>query len=182
MKLIKECTELGNNIFLKNNDKSVVLSYLNDGNLLISLHDKINRNHSSFIIDNESDYIYRLFEQLYNEVEDMNIYNMTCFNNDNVNNSIYNELFKNNVITWYSDDNNNNVIKISKYEDYFLLDFYNLNNRENKKSISINFKGNGSKYEPFNIIFMRLFNKMNRLDSNLVNDNNNHKKLVKKVI
>ena len=183
MRFIKEKVEYGNNIFLKNNEKSVVLTYLNNGDLNISLHGKVNENHSSFIIDNESEYIYRLFNQLYSEVEEANIYNNgSSIGYNNMSN--YNKLFKNKVITWYSDDENNNVLMISKLDDCYLLDFYGLSYRENKKNINVNFKGKDSRYEPFNIIFMRLFNKLNRLDSNLVNikNNSNEKKLIKKAM
>lgn len=94
--------------------------------------------------------------------------------------SNYNELYddESKTITWYSDETAHevaNILKIKKNEDSFRIEFYiqpyvdgydrELNYRN---CVSIRFRNSGSRYKPFNISFMKMFNAMQEIDD--VND------------
>ena len=90
------------------------------------------------------------------------------------NKSNYKELFDkdNNTITWYSDETNHdfaNILKIKKEEDSFKLEFYlqpHVDGFDEDFTIPIRFCNSGSQYDPFNVIFMRMYNKMVNIDFN----------------
>lgn len=89
--------------------------------------------------------------------------------------SNYNELFdkENNTITWHSDETAHevsNVLKIKKYNDLFKLNFFvqpyiEGYDRDFNSSIyiPIRFSNSGSFYQPFNNIFMRMYNDMKNI-------------------
>ena len=92
------------------------------------------------------------------------------------NSSLYNDLYdeKNEIITWYSDETNiktANYVKIAKKENEFVLEFntqpdiigYDSDFKTNY-NIPVRFRNSGSRYDPFNIIFMKMYNKMDQLD------------------
>ena len=89
--------------------------------------------------------------------------------------SNYNELFdkENNTITWYSDETNHevaNILKIRKESKSFELEFYIQPYIEGYDRdfnslyhIPIRFRNSGSSYDPFNIVFMRMYEKMKQV-------------------
>ena len=90
--------------------------------------------------------------------------------------SIYNEeLFdeENKTITWYSDETAHkvaNYLKIKKETDCFIINFniqenidgYDSDFNSSLYDISIRFRNSGSRYDPFNIIFMRMYERLKR--------------------
>lgn len=94
--------------------------------------------------------------------------------------SNYNELFdkENNAVTWYSDETSHevaNILKIKKENESFELEFYIQPYIEGYDRdfnslyhIPIRFRNSGSSYDPFNIVFMRMYEKMKQVDH--VND------------
>ena len=94
--------------------------------------------------------------------------------------SNYNELFdkENDTITWYSDETAHkvaNILKIKKEKESFRLTFiiqpYIEGFDEDFYSayyIPIRFRNSGSSYDPFNIVFMRMYNDMKEIND--VND------------
>ena len=76
----------------------------------------------------------------------------------------YKKLYNGEYICWYSDDDpieDANYVKIIKKEDKYVLEF-----THNEKSITlffkyiIRFRNVGSKYEPFNQLFMNMYNSL----------------------
>ena len=77
---------------------------------------------------------------------------------------------ENNTITWYSDETNHevaNILKIKKENESFELEFYIQPYIEGYDRdfnslyhIPIRFRNSGSSYDPFNIVFMRMYEKV----------------------
>lgn len=100
------------------------------------------------------------------------------YRNNNV--SRYNELFdeENKTITWYSDETSHdvaNVLTIKKEEDSFKITFSVQPEKDGfdrdfytKHSIPVRFRNSGSSYDPFNIVFMRMYHDLQNIDD--VND------------
>ena len=94
--------------------------------------------------------------------------------------SHYNDLFnpKKKKITWYSDETSSkvsNYLEIIKEEEQYRVVFNTQKHIEgydrdfkSDYSIPIRFRNSGSRYDPFNCIFMKMYNKMDELDD--VND------------
>ena len=88
----------------------------------------------------------------------------------------YNDLYNNkeNTITWVSDATGfevANKLSIKKLDDKFLIEFKTQPYVEGYEQednalgvIGIRFRNSGSRYNPFNIIFMRMFNEMQKID------------------
>ena len=183
MKVTKEKSEFGLNIFLVDGDKYLAFTFGGNGDLYWSIHSKNDIDkHDHFIITKENYAIYSLFEQLFSDIENINIYDeeddkdkYRIFNYAN-----YNELFDDSTktITWYSDETAHevaNILTIKKNYDFFKIDFYIQPYIEDydrdfysSRYIPIRFRNSGSSYDPFNIIFMRMYNNMREIDD--VND------------
>ena len=149
----------------------------------------------TFVITKENYFIYSLFEKLLNDIKTANIYEPThpenkddifgrateekCnkWNNRLKKSYYYQELYDSvtNTISWHSDEEEYSaadVVKISKVDDTFVLKFTRPElNRENNyfrlsNSISIRFSNSGSRYDEFNIPFMRMYNELQDYDPN----------------
>lgn len=207
MKVTKEKGEFGLNIFLEEEGKRIAFTFRGNGDLYWTIHSKrAEENYNYFIITKENYAIYSLFEQLFFDIENINIFDeedipfyiefeeetkeyLKTRKKDNeetkkkyrlFNCSNYNELFNDSskTITWYSDETAHevaNVLKIKKEEDIFKLEFYIQPYTEgydedfhSSKSIPIRFRNSGSRYSPFNTIFMKMYNSMKEIDD--VND------------
>ena len=83
----------------------------------------------------------------------------------------YNLLFNNEKISWISDDSDydtDSILQISQKDNTFILEFVRKDKEDKDKfhylssysncSISIRFRNSGSRYDPFNIIFMNMYN------------------------
>lgn len=126
----------------------------------------------TFIITKDNYFIYSLFEQLYNDIKECNIFNKDNYLGDEIlykERSNYKELFDGTTIKWHSDEEPYEIadrVKIEKIEDTYVLEFIRPELTEDKfpfrmiNSVSIRFRNSGSRYDPFNIIFMRMFNKL----------------------
>jgi len=148
MKVIKEKTAFGTDVILGEEDKFVRFSYGGNLDLYCSIHSKYTNENSDtisnyFNITKENYDVYRLFEQLFDDIENINIfddddliplyYESEEEKNEYIqrqleyrerqrdkyrlyNHSNYNELFdtKNRTITWYSDETAHEVANILK--------------------------------------------------------------------
>ena len=212
MQIIKEKTEFGTNIILDDNDKYLMISFRGNLDLYWSIHyknldEKDNTIAKYFIITKENYHLYRLFENLFNDIDNINLYDEAVFipsyleTEEEIeeyleeqrrqkeeakdsyklyNCSNYNELFdeKSRTITWYSDETAHevaNILKIKQEKNIFILEFYIQPYIEgydedfhSASHIPIRFRNSGSSYEPFNFIFMRMYNEMKNIDD--VND------------
>ena len=211
MKIRKEKTEFGLNIFLEEEEKYLTFSYCGNLDLYWSIHSKhrnINDDYTYdyFIITKENYGIYYLFEKLFYDIENLNIFDIE----DDIisytepdkkikyledpkkeiekerekyrlyNISNYNELFDKdrNTITWYSDETAHevsNILKIKKEKNIFKVEFYIQpyikgydRDFHSTRYIPIRFRNSGSKYDPFNCVFMRMYNNMHDIDD--IND------------
>lgn len=205
MRLIKEESEFGLNVFLEDSCKYICFSFGGNGDLYWSIHSK-NKDDNYFVITKENYNLYSLFLQLYNDIENINIFDVNDvplfietkeeideyikqrrehieyqkYKCRNLNGSNYNELFNKdkNTITWYSDETARevaNILKIIKCDDYFRIEFYIQphikgydEDFHTKNYIPIRFRNSGCRYDPFNIVFMKMYNCMHLLDD--IND------------
>lgn len=203
MKVIKEKTAYGVSIVLKEGDTLVKFSYEGNLDLYWTIYSK--NKEKEFIITKENYAVYYLFETLYQDIENINLYD-----NDYVpiyleteeekqeyleiskqqrerekelyrsqNYAHYNELFNPNTktITWYSDETASevaNYLKIIKEDDIFRLEFHLQQNIKGYDEdfhsayyTPIRFRNSGSRYDPFNVIFMKMYDELEKVqDSN----------------
>ena len=129
-----------------------------------------------FDITKEDYEIYELFDTLYNDIINCNVFDEYKLNRGLKNNYVYRDLVdKNKNITWISDDGprevEDRVIISKKDKDTYKLMFIR-NDKEldfgfkSPYSIAIRFRNSGSWYEPFNVCFMKMFKKLQKLDIN----------------
>lgn len=139
-----------------------------------------------FTITKENYYLYLLFEELYTDVKDCNVFRIDEFdvfgcknvkdvkklhlekaklNNNLKKQEQYNpeRLFHDGIIEWHCDNfpyQEASVVKIKKEEDIFIVDFQKSKNIDRHLTYSVRFRNSGSRYDPFNFIFMRMYNKL----------------------
>lgn len=204
MKVIKNKEDHGIRISFQEDRKKFDMVFAGNGDLYFVFLALEDMNEYSFTITKENYEVYRLFEQLFDDIENINIFNYEIpfyLDKDEIGEyikekeeeleedkryyrlskgSIYNELFdkENNTITWYSDETAHevgNILKIRRMNDSFRLDFYIQEHKSgydrdfnSTNYIPIRFRNSGSHYDPFNILFMKLYNAMQEVDD--VND------------
>lgn len=211
MKVIKKEEEKGLNIYFKTDNKCLSFVFGGNGDLYWTIHnmnikENMEYNYDYFIINKENYNVYKLFEQLFFDIENINLFDeidipfyletyeekkeylekKKCEKEEMkkryrlYNDSNYNELYdKNNrTITWYSDETAHEVssiLKIKQEEDSFKIEIFHQPHKNGYDEdlyingfIPIRIRNSGSYYDPFNIIFMRMYNNMYVLDD--VND------------
>ena len=136
----------------------------------------------NFEITKENYFLFSLFEELYNKIINCNIYkldemelphandeeileriNMYAEWNEDLKSSIeYKKLVNNDIISWRHDEQiyeEANILNIYKEEEKYRLEFV-LINKEISHYIDIRFRNSGSRYIPFNRVFMELYRKL----------------------
>lgn len=162
--------------------------------------------YDTFVISKKDYDIYKIFAELYEDLINGNIYhpdklpsfcligdpeaqekeNIRCIeSNKRIKNSWrYKKLVNNGVITWYSDEeykDNAEIVKISKKEDYILLEFIRQTKRDEQGQIRlpgwyfIRIRLDGSTYTPCDTVFWRHFNNLQQYEpyanKNIKNEN-----------
>ncbi len=133
-----------------------------------------------FDITKEKYEIYRLFDDLYNEIIDGEVFKKdkdeidTEYEHDFKDTYAYEYLVdENKDIYWISDDgprNAEDAMRISKLdEDTYRLTFFRNDipmdcGFKNAMNITVRFRNSGSYYSPFNCVFMRMYQKMQSID------------------
>lgn len=194
MKVVKYNNEFGFIISFQELDKQLDISFGGNCDLYWAIRSKTESDNHNFIITKENYEVYRLFEELFDDIENIKIFEekQEYFEKSKkeiedeknkyrlLNHSNYNELFDidNNTITWYSDETNHevaNILKIKKENESFKLEFYIQpymlgydRDFNSLNYIPIRFRNSGSLYDPFNVVFMRMYQKMKQIDD--VND------------
>ena len=108
-------------------------------------------------INKENYFLYQLFDELYNSVV-------------NQEKAQSNELVKDNIINWHSDDfsyENASCLLIAKQNETFKLGFIKSRKSfENSvpMTFSVRISNNGSRYAPYNIPFMNFYNQLKEYD------------------
>ena len=183
MKITKEENEFGLSFLFEDRENYLSIFFGGNGDLYWSIKGKKiidnNLKNATFLITKENYALYCLFDNLYSDIKDINIFE--DFVEDKTkyqvyNHSNYQELFDedNRTITWYSDETAHevaNYVKIKKEKDLFSINFYTQEyiegyNRDfgSLYSIPIRFSNSGSRYDPFNIIFMRMYEGLEEID------------------
>lgn len=149
----------------------------------------------TFEITKEDYAIYTLFEQLYNRIKNASVFDIDTeialfesglshfdsladiydFYKENVaslkESDAYHELFDGKTITWCSDeiyDDSNDLVKINFDGEKFILEFAKRKQNELLSSpynIPVRFRNSGSRYNPFNVIFMRMFQDLQKYNT-----------------
>lgn len=145
-----------------------------------------------FTITRENGAVYSAFQDLFADIENVNVCTLDDILNNNYEVEKYNKIYRekalkydfyhyfelydeeNEIITWCSDELNHddaNILKIRKIDDEFELEFIPksklsgfINGSLNIGRVTIKFCNSGSYYAPFNVMFMRLFNKLQLVD------------------
>ena len=204
MKLTKE----NNIVNLQEDEMNLGFYFAGNGDLYWKLtSDKNVYENNTFIITKENYDLYSLFEQLFTDLKEINIFeedDLIPFYIDDdeerkkylrekaIDNELkkerfrlhnlsnYNDLYNDEkkTITWYSDETNNkvaNYLVVKKEDECFKVEFNIQDYKEgydkdfnSEHSIPIRFRNSGSFYKPFNILFMRMFKIMCKLDD--IND------------
>ena len=145
-------------IILKNDDKKLKIFYGMNSDLYFDISEKEQENTEKtgkeidFLIKNEDEawiYFNRMFNRIINDEK----------NNQRA------KLFKDNIITWYSDeiyDERANRLKIEKLEEGIKLSFLN-NEEDPSKGFEIRISNGASKYFPFNMYFMHMYSDIQEL-------------------
>lgn len=143
------------NYILKDNEKEVDIIYMDNGDLYFCSNGYGNSQEAEFVITKENMTIYSLFNELFNEFKNTKIFK----SND------YHDLFKDNTITWISDEsvsddiNSADALRIIKGNDYYKLKFTYYED-EYPFIRSIRIRNSRSRYFPFNSIMMNFFIKL----------------------
>ena len=162
---------------LEQNGNRLSIRYMGNLDLYFTYYKK---NSSSIIIDKSNMSIYNLFNELYEDVKNCNVFDKDSLvdyeeedfenlleENKKLNKAtkyIQEKLFINYRIKWISDDSNEdtdyNAFILKKKDGKIELSFV-LNEHMNK---SIRFSNSGSRHDPYNLVFMRMFNKLQKYD------------------
>lgn len=178
-----------NNYFDKTRDICITsgsksLTILYAGNLDLywaikdhSLEPSMDKISIDFEITKENYLVYLEFEKLFENIKNINIFDdeeINEYERKRSKHSYYSELFDGEKITWYSDETNKkvaNYVEIRKCEDSFKLSFHTQDyiegyerDSEHFDSIAIRFRNSGSRYDPFNILFMKMYKELQELD------------------
>ena len=137
---------------------------------------------------NKNQEIYQYFENLIDNIIKCKVFDTSdikleiCDTKEQMNellknNGVYNRLVQDSAIIWYSDniyDEKANKLKIEKKDDKIILTFTD-NPDDPTFGFGIRICNSGSKYDPFNLCFMNLFNQLQ-----VLNKQEEQKKLVLK--
>lgn len=166
-------------IFIEKNGKILKIFFGGNGDLYFKLFEEYSINELESKISNfcisQDDIIYSNFEKLTNDILNCNVFDLTDIefkfcNYDNIkmfnkrlkNTNIYTSLVHNEIIEWVSDsicDEKANKLRIEKNEKEIFLTFIN-NPKDSIFDFGIRINNSRSKYAPFNICFMNLFNQL----------------------
>ena len=183
MKIIKNDTQFGPTYILQDKN-TLTISYAGNGDLYLSIYSKGAYDEKTFVITKENYELYKLFEQLFYDIKNINIFDNEEdieFEKDKYrlyNYANYFELYddENEMITWYSDETAHevaNILKIKKSDDSFYIRFY-IQSHYGKydedyhtpNNIQVRVRNSGSRYNPFNTLFMKMYFNMSKLDEN----------------
>lgn len=174
---------------IKDNNKRFVISYEGTLDLYFSafLEGDYQSQKIEFEITKENYYLYQVFDTLYSNCLNCNIYKVDELRyelcetneerkelvneikglNDNLRQySEYNMLFENEYLSWKSDDNlyeEADTLNIYKEAERYKLEFIR-KNKEMHLGIVCRIRNHGSRYKPFNMPFMDLYNTLQKYD------------------
>lgn len=167
------------------NGYDVITIYTDDGSFSISFQGNLDLYWSinytgkykdvpeekTFIITKENYYLYSSLEQLYKAIKEKRPYSNGPFDDlkSKKINDKYNpyKLWNNNKIEWHSDDfsyDEASILTISKEKESFIIEFKRSTNKTFLLTHSVRFRNSGSYYDPYNVTFMNMYNRLKQYD------------------
>lgn len=125
-------------------------------------------NSFNFFITKENEYLYNSFEKLYTAIKDSKPFSNSDLDDKSKNMIVHeNTLFKNGKIEWHSDDfpyEESSILTISKEGNIFNVEFRLSDKRNLFSTFSIRICNSGSRYYPYNVSFMNMYNELLEYD------------------
>lgn len=181
----KRKTDSGYTIDIFDGNKILIITFWGNLDLYWYLKSEEKREVDTFEITKENYFLYSLFDILYNDIVNCNLFKVyeeelsfvnsikelqMIYNRKENLNKVFSEyeeykrLYNGKYICWYSDDDSiedANYVKIIKKEDKYVLEFFsNFKSSTLWLSNTIRFRNSGSRYMPFNMIFMNMYNSL----------------------
>lgn len=185
LKYNKIKTDFGYTINIYDSNKILTITFGGNLDLYWYLSSKEKKEVDIFEITKENYFLYSLFDILYNDIVNCNLFKVydeelsfvnsikelqKIYNRKKELNIIFSEyeeykrLYNGEYICWYSDDDSiedANYVKIIKDDDKYILEFFsNFKSNTLWLSNTIRFRNSGSRYMPFNMIFMEMYNSL----------------------
>ena len=176
------------NYHLIDNNKELLIMFGGDGDLYFSFLKHYDNDNNKFVITKDNMYVYNCFKELLNSLENPNLHKVSslelecCETKEEIRNlykkaekyneklkeeSRYKDLYNNGVVCWHSDEfsyDTTDVVKIYNVGEEIILEFEKNKYEDYKSEIAIRFRNSGSYYNPFNSIFMQMYNNLNEYD------------------
>lgn len=180
------CMQNVKDIFIKKDTKTLKVFYGGNGDLYFDIFgdfEECENGYRTYFELDECDQVYPYFKELIDEIKEAKVFmpSETQFeliddpfefhelvehykmkNKELKGKYPHTELVKDNIILVYSDsiyNENANFMTMKELDGKIRLDFYD-NPEDYIDGFGIRINNSGSKYMPFNIIFMRFFNKL----------------------
>lgn len=168
-------------IFIRDDKNLLKIFYGANGDLYFDIFGSHNIDengcHSAIFTIKKHEEIYQYFEQLVNCIIGCEVFDIGNIESEKLKSKqVYKELVQNGMIIWYSDniyDERANILQIERGCGDIKLTFID-NPGDPSFGFGIRICNSGSKYDPFNICFMNLFNQFQ-----LLSKNDSIKKMVK---
>lgn len=190
MEVTKEKSEFGHIITMIEGSKEFQVLFAGNLDLywrIDNLDSGSDLRYEDFVITKENYYIYDAFSTLYESIKNCRVYKEednsflkdSPLYDENLQNRIQErlkriqkKLFIDNSIIWYSDDGDyeyDEIVKISKQDESFLIEFFKVDKLDKDKyhylpyrhlGISIRFRNSGCRYQPFEMPFMDMYNRL----------------------
>lgn len=148
-------------------DNNFSITFMGNGDLYwIYNPDKFNKDSYTFVVDMENHFLYYAFKELFDSIKN------NCINGyylEEYRSSTNVGLYNNGTITWYSDDDEidkANSLSIKEINNSYVVTFTknNKNERKDFNNLSIRICNSGSRYSPYNVPFMNMYNKISNYD------------------
>lgn len=135
----------------------------------------------TFTISKENYFIYQKLDELYKNIKEQKPYqskdenSSTAFDSSKLINESpsaqysYKNLFQNGIIKWYSDDaplEEASMLEIKYQEDKYIITFHQGKEDFGFPTYTIRFRNSGSRYEPYNLAFMNMYNSLSEYNPN----------------
>lgn len=178
-------TDFGYTINIYDSNKILTITFGGNLDLYWYSSSKEKKEVDTFEITKENYFLYSLFDILYNDIVNCNLFKVydeelsfvnsikelqKIYNRKKELNIIFSEyeeykrLYNGEYICWYSDDDSiedANYVKIIKDDYKYILEFFsNFKSNTLWLSNTIRFRNSGSRYMPFNMIFMEMYNSL----------------------
>lgn len=121
----------------------------------------------SLTITKENYEIYQQFDILYNSIKNKTPFAYSLFDDKNkvvdIDKYTDEKLFLDNKVNWHSDDfsyENASYVTIEKGNESYIIEFHKSKNAELFNTFSIRFRNSGSRYNPYNLLFMNMYNNL----------------------